>query len=109
MWEHAGLVRDEAGLGYAASVIAAWRAQPRIPATEHDLENENLLLVAACLVAAARARTESVGAHFRSDAAAETPQGSAIDAAAADLTPATAPTLRSSGTAQRTRKEALAC
>ncbi|MCP2637870.1 L-aspartate oxidase [Microbacterium sp. HD4P20] len=70
MWEHAGLVRDESGLGHAASVIAAWRTQPRAPRTEHEFEDANLLLVAEHLVAAARARRESVGAHFRGDAAA---------------------------------------
>ncbi|MFE5408025.1 L-aspartate oxidase [Microbacterium sp. NPDC056569] len=67
LWDDAGLVRDEAGLGHAASVIAAWRAQQRTPVTEHELEDENLLLVAEHLVAAALARRESVGAHFRSD------------------------------------------
>ncbi|MEV4688815.1 L-aspartate oxidase [Microbacterium sp. LWH3-1.2] len=67
LWDDAGLVRDDAGLGHAASVISAWRAQQRTPVTEHDFEDENLLLVAEHLVAAARARRESVGAHFRSD------------------------------------------
>ena len=67
MWEHAGLVRDEAGLRHAASVLSSWRVQPRDARTEHDLEDENLLQVAASLVAAALARRESVGAHFRSD------------------------------------------
>ena len=67
LWDDAGLVRDEAGLEHAASVVAVWRAQQRTPVTEHDFEDENLLLVAEHLVAAARARRESVGAHFRSD------------------------------------------
>lgn len=67
LWADAGLVRDEAGLGHAASVISTWRAQQRTPVTEHDFEDENLLLVAEHLVAAALARRESVGAHFRSD------------------------------------------
>ncbi|WP_163632689.1 FAD-dependent oxidoreductase [Microbacterium sp. B35-04] len=71
MWEHAGLVRDEEGLGHAASVIAQWREQLRTPVTEHGYEDENLLLVAAEVVAAARARRESVGAHFRADAPVE--------------------------------------
>ncbi|MBW9093543.1 L-aspartate oxidase [Microbacterium jejuense] len=70
MWEDAGLVRDEAGLGHAASLIASWRAQARAPRSEHDHEDENLLLVAEQAVAAARARRSSVGAHFRSDDAA---------------------------------------
>jgi L-aspartate oxidase len=72
MWHDAGLVRDEAGLGHAASVIAAWRAQPRVPRTEHDFEDENLLLVAERAVAAARGRRGSVGAHYRSDEAVAT-------------------------------------
>ncbi|MDR7186557.1 L-aspartate oxidase [Microbacterium trichothecenolyticum] len=84
LWADAGLVRDEAGLGHAASVISTWRVQQRTPVTEHDFEDENLLLVAEHLVAAALARRESVGAHFRSDAGAvagETPRDrDAIDA-----------------------------
>ncbi|NLP82243.1 L-aspartate oxidase [Microbacterium sp. CFH 90308] len=68
MWEHAGLVRDERGLAHAASVIAGWRAQSRAVQAERDFEDENLLLVAEHLVAAALARRQSVGAHFRSDA-----------------------------------------
>ncbi|MCG7414573.1 L-aspartate oxidase, partial [Microbacterium aurum] len=67
MWEHVGLVRDAAGLEFAAAVIAGWRARPRTPATEADVEDENLLQVAAALVAAALARTDSVGAHVRRD------------------------------------------
>ncbi|MBN9196499.1 MAG: L-aspartate oxidase, partial [Microbacterium sp.] len=68
MWADAGLVRDRAGLGHAASVLAAWRAQRRHPRTEREFEDENLLLVARALVAAALARRDSVGAHYRSDA-----------------------------------------
>ncbi|WP_240658760.1 L-aspartate oxidase [Microbacterium sp. CPCC 204701] len=78
LWEHAGLVRDEAGLGHAASVIAAWRAREREPRTERELEDENLLLVAEHLVAAARARRQSVGAHHRSDTAPATVAGTLV-------------------------------
>jgi L-aspartate oxidase len=67
MWADAGLVRDAGGLRHAASVIAAWRAQPRDRSTVHGLEDDNLLLVAEHVVTAALARTASVGAHFRSD------------------------------------------
>ncbi len=70
MWTDAGLVRDAHGLDHAASVIAGWRAAVRTPATEAEYEDENLLEVAAALVAAALARTESVGAHARSDSRA---------------------------------------
>lgn len=65
MWDDAGLVRDAAGLDRAAATLAAWRAAGRLPAVEDD----NLLLVATHVVDAARARTVSVGAHHRSDAA----------------------------------------
>lgn len=68
LWEDAGLVRDEAGLHRAAAVLAAWRSARRTPVTEADYEDENLLVVGEALVAAARARRESVGAHFRRDA-----------------------------------------
>ncbi len=78
MWQEAGLVRDGAGLAHAASVLDAWRAQPRTPVTEAEFEDENLLQVAATLVAAARARTESVGAHVRRD---DTPRMRAVSPA----------------------------
>ncbi|MFT4306733.1 MAG: FAD-binding protein, partial [Microbacterium sp.] len=67
LWEHAGLVRDAAGLDHAASVLAGWAAQPRRPITARGIEDENLLLVARSLVDAARRRTVSAGAHFRGD------------------------------------------
>lgn len=67
LWEDAGLLRDAAGLGRAAAAIAAWRAAERRPRSVREHEDENLLLVAERLVAAALARTRSVGAHHRSD------------------------------------------
>ncbi|WES65005.1 L-aspartate oxidase [Microbacter sp. GSS18] len=83
MWEAAGLVRDEAGLAHAADVIARWRRVTRAPRSEREFEDENLLLVAEHLVDAARARRESAGAHFRSDAADRTPRIPAPSAAPA--------------------------
>ena len=68
LWLDAGLVRDAAGLEHAATLIAAWRRAQRAPVTEAEFEDENLLLVGEQLVAAARQRRESVGAHYRSDA-----------------------------------------
>lgn len=109
LWDHAGLVRDEAGLGHAASVIGAWRAQHRTPVTEHDFEDENLLLVAEQLVAAARARRESVGAHFRSDDSwAATPRERQDSAPAAAPSAPVPPDLRSSDRPEPV-KEAVAC
>ncbi|WP_322411888.1 L-aspartate oxidase [Microbacterium invictum] len=70
MWTHAGLVRTERGLAEAAAVLRAWSAVVAPPTTESDYEDANLLLVAGHLVAAARARRASVGAHVRADAPA---------------------------------------
>ena len=67
MWEDAGLVRDAHGLRRAAAAIADWRTHRRTPRTEADFEDENLLVVAEQLVAAALRRTASVGAHHRRD------------------------------------------
>lgn len=67
MWADAGLVRDAHRLTHAASTLAAWTTRPREPRTERELEDENLLLVATALVGAALARTNSLGAHWRSD------------------------------------------
>jgi L-aspartate oxidase len=69
MWADAGLERTATGLAHAASVLAAWRATAAPAVTVADLEDRNLLVVAEHLVAAALARPQSVGAHFRSDAA----------------------------------------
>ena len=85
MWEDAGLVRDEDGLRHGASVLAAWEAADREPRTEAEFEDENLLAVAEQLVAAARARHESVGAHYRRD---DVPEDAAL--AASVSTPAVA-------------------
>ena len=109
MWADAGLVRDEAGLGHAASVISGWRRTRRTPESEHDFEDENLLLVAERLVAAARARRGSVGAHFRSDELAgdAPPDHSAIEADAAPDAATAADPWSSAVTA--VSKEAFAC
>ena len=62
----------------AASVLAAWAAEPREPASEAGFEDENLLLLARGVVAAAAARRHSVGAHFRTDdVPTEAPEGAA--------------------------------
>ncbi|MEU1970132.1 L-aspartate oxidase [Microbacterium sp. NPDC019599] len=101
MWEDAGLVRDETGLRQAASVISAWRSADRRPRTEAELEDENLLLVAAHVVAAALARRESVGAHFRrDDPATSTPHALASAPATRRVETEIAPILRSFDTSR---------
>lgn len=109
MWDEAGLVRDEDGLAHAAAVLAAWRAVARTAQTEAEYEDENLLLVAGALVAAARARTGSVGAHFRRDDAGG---GSSPMPASADSRDAVRATTTASAwgsAAAPAHEEAVAC
>jgi L-aspartate oxidase len=68
MWEHVGLERDAEGLGAASARLAAWTAPA--PRDRRSAEDRNLLDLARLTVAAALARRESVGAHFRADASA---------------------------------------
>ncbi|MFS0732605.1 L-aspartate oxidase [Microbacterium sp. 1P10UB] len=104
LWADAGLVRDAQGLQRAARQLARWRAEPRHPVSERDFEDENLLLVAAHLVDAALRRTESVGAHYRSDAL-EAP--SLTTDAAASGSPSITPVIERSSEPLAT--EAIAC
>jgi len=78
MWEKVGILRDDAGLASAATAITALEHQlddvgvdgtdRAYNLTWHDwLDLKNLLLVSRCITAAARARTDSRGAHFRKD------------------------------------------
>jgi len=77
MWNDAGLVRDERGLraaldaldGYAERMgrIGVPAALPMNTAWQDWLNVRNLIIAARLIVAAARERTESRGAHFRRD------------------------------------------
>ncbi|MDZ8202177.1 L-aspartate oxidase [Microbacterium sp. SSW1-59] len=68
LWDHAGLRRDAIGLTRAASTVASWRASRAAQVADAAAaEDDNLLLVAEHLLAAAHARRGSVGAHVRSD------------------------------------------
>jgi L-aspartate oxidase len=86
MWEHVGLERDATGLGAASARLAAWLA-PEVR-DRRTAEDRNLLELARLTVAAALARTGSVGAHFRSDdpAIARTAAGTAVGIAAGATT-----------------------
>jgi L-aspartate oxidase len=59
MWAGAGLERDAAGIALARRVVR--EIEPG------DRETANLALIADRLLASAALRTESRGAHFRSD------------------------------------------
>jgi succinate dehydrogenase/fumarate reductase flavoprotein subunit len=83
MWDHAGLVRDAAGLGAALGVID--RLAARLPAAgvpahaslntawQDWLNLDNQLAVARLIVLSALERQESRGAHFRRDFPAPSP------------------------------------
>jgi L-aspartate oxidase len=64
MWNAAGIERSAAGLEAAATRLDQWQPSD---ATVRDLESANLLALGRVLVAAALARRESRGAHFRED------------------------------------------
>lgn len=81
LWDAAGLERDGATLAAATDALAALPRPHTGPgADRRAIEDANLLDLARLLVAAASARTESVGAHFRRDA---TPAETAADSSAA--------------------------
>lgn len=72
LWEYAGLMRDAEGLARAAHVLAGFVTPSLLPDAmfgleARDVEDANLLLAARALVAAAAARTDSLGAHTRRD------------------------------------------
>jgi fumarate reductase flavoprotein subunit len=78
MWERVGILRDAAGLGAATQSLDALRARLlsigvastdlRYNLTWHDWLNlESLIAVSQAVCAAALARTDSRGAHFRED------------------------------------------
>jgi len=94
MWERAGILRDAAGLAEAATGLEALDAELDATGVDghsrafnlawHDWLNlKSLVLVSRAIVAAAAARDESRGAHWREDA----PQtASETDGLAATLT-----------------------
>ena len=67
MWDLVGLARDHAGLTAAQKELNLWRPVARASRTFADFEDANLLRLARAMVAAALARLESRGAHFRLD------------------------------------------
>jgi L-aspartate oxidase len=66
MWRHASLVRSEASLVDARSAVRGFSTASSAPSRERQ-ETANLALLAELVIASALIRTESRGAHFRSD------------------------------------------
>ncbi|MCU1584201.1 MAG: L-aspartate oxidase [Microbacteriaceae bacterium] len=66
MWERAGVFRDGEGLRGASETLARWTVAADV-ATVAEREDANLLELSRLVVAAALAREESRGAHYRSD------------------------------------------
>jgi L-aspartate oxidase len=76
MTAKAGVLRNGVLLREAGETLGAWAAvvHPELVPDTGDTslhEDANLLLAAQLLVNAARERTESLGAHYRSDSPAE--------------------------------------
>jgi L-aspartate oxidase len=72
MTRHAGVLRSEAGLAAATRALAAVASMPDGDAPDDrpgtaSWQATNLLTVAAAVVAAARARAETRGSHWRED------------------------------------------
>ena len=62
LWNHAGLLRDGAGLAHVAADLAQWLEEWPVDSSGRD----HLALVEA-IVSAMRARSDSLGAHWRTD------------------------------------------
>jgi L-aspartate oxidase len=67
MWQHAGLLRDQAGLSTIQAELHAMRRQLPAATTRENAELCNMHSVAELIVASALARKESRGAHARTD------------------------------------------
>jgi L-aspartate oxidase len=102
MTADAGVLRSGGQLREAEATLAAWAAvvRPGIVTNAGDQrehEDRNLLLAARLLVAAARNRTGSAGAHYRTDAGADTPAALPAVLVAPGRPAPTAPTAGKSG------------
>jgi len=67
MWEQLGLMRSGAGLEQAVRTLSRWEATMPAPRTVAEHELHNGVLLGRLMAIAALRRTESRGAHYRSD------------------------------------------
>ncbi len=66
MWDTAGIVRDAEGLARARRTLEALSPAPP-PHSRADFERRQMVAVSSLMLRAALSRTESRGAHYRSD------------------------------------------
>lgn len=66
MWDCAGIVRDAGGLSRARETLASLSTAPA-PHSRGEFERRQMVTASSLMVRAALSRTESRGAHFRSD------------------------------------------
>ena len=68
MWENVGILRSAEGLNKALSELAKIEAKLKFtPRNEAEIELNNMVLVSKLITKAALDRTESRGAHYRTD------------------------------------------
>ncbi len=67
MWDMVGMTRDEDGLRTAAETLSGWEQALPEPRDRPSHELRNMALVARIMAEAALMRTESRGAHYRTD------------------------------------------
>lgn len=67
MWQKVGLVREGEGLLQACQVLSAWEQTVPQPTERYSQELANMVVVGRLMAEAALRRTESRGAHYRTD------------------------------------------
>ncbi|HEU65052.1 MAG TPA: hypothetical protein ENN57_00060, partial [Chloroflexi bacterium] len=67
MWDKVGIIRSGEGLEEAANILVTWQGLLSQPSDRLSYELNNLVLCGRLVTEAALLRTESRGAHFRTD------------------------------------------
>lgn len=67
LWDNVGILRSGDRLKEAADILATWERSLKLPTDRPSHELANMVLAGRLIAEAALIRTESRGAHFRSD------------------------------------------
>ena len=67
MWNNTGIVRNKEGLEKAAETLAGWQQAMKQPYDRTTWELHNMVSIGRLMTEAALMRTESRGAHYRTD------------------------------------------